>query len=82
MAFIIKLLLLAYLISLIVMYVVARSAVRDRYWRAILCLLGAAMPFLIIVVVVRNLLRGRSRGLNYVQEIAVVEDAIEAELTV
>jgi hypothetical protein len=79
MAFIIQLLVLAYLISLVVMYVVARSAIQDRAWRTILLLIGAAMPFLIAFVLLKNLIRQDRRKLQYVSEIAVVEDAIEAE---
>ncbi len=79
MMFIVQMLILAYVISLIVMYVVARSAIRDRYWRAVFFALGAAMPFLVVLALLKNLLTSHHKRLQYVSEIAVVEDAIEAK---
>src|ERR1017187_219068 len=79
MLFIIKLLFLAYVISLVVMYVVARSAIRDRSWWMIFSLLAAVVPFLALLAAVRNLIHPRKQRLQFVAEIAVVEDAIEAE---
>jgi hypothetical protein len=77
----IKLLILAYLMSLIIMYLVARSAIKDRSWRFIFCVIGVALPFVIVLVGVRSLFTQNRSRLNYVPEIAAVEDAIERERT-
>lgn len=79
MMFTFKLLLFAYLMSTIVMYVVARSAIADRAWRFVFCFIGAVMPFVAAFVVIKNLIRPSSVKLNYVSDVAAVEDAIEAE---
>jgi hypothetical protein len=79
MMMIVQLLILAYVISMIVLYIVARSAIRDRYWRLIFCLIAAVIPFVAVFVIVKNLIHPNPHRLQYVSEIAVVEDAIEAE---
>ena len=75
----IKLLSLAYLMSLVVMYVVARSAIKDRVWRLLFCTMGAVFPFMFVWAIVKNALRPSTSRLQYCSQIAAVEDSIEAE---
>lgn len=77
----VRLLILAYLMSLAIMYLVARSAIKDRVWRMTFCLFGIVLPFLIVFVVIKHIFSPKPARLNYVPEVAAVEDAIEQERT-
>lgn len=74
---ILKLIVVAYLISLIIMYVVARSAIRSRAWQFVFCLIGAILPFMIVRAIAEHLFRPKSSRMGYRDEYAAVEDAIE-----
>src|ERR1017187_4624792 len=73
----IKLLVLAYVISLIVMYVAARSAIKSRAWRLVFCTIGAILPFMIVCAVIEHLVKRKASRVEYNADFAAVEDAIE-----
>jgi hypothetical protein len=65
------------LISLIIMYAVARSAIKSRAWQFVFCVIGAIMPFMIVIAIVEHGLRLKSSRMDYRDDYAAVEDAIE-----
>ena len=74
---ILGLLLLAYLMSVVVTYFIARASIDDRAYRLVFFAIAAVLPVLAIWSFVLTLFK-RTEPIAYNHEVAAVEDAIEA----
>lgn len=68
-----------YLLIVLTVYVTARVAIPDREFRKVFFRVGAILPFIALVAVVKTAVRRKPSQICYLEDIAQVEDDIEAE---